>query len=234
MLSAANQICSKIANQNMFIRFQSQSSFKWLIDDTPERSQKLKEYLDQLNNEHFVPANSKYHESMFYFNEEARKITCEINSQFHTTPEIQELFALLTNKPVERTLCVCTPIYTNFGKNITIGKNIFINTGCHFQDMGGITIGDNVLIGQNVCMATLNHDLNPMKRGDMIALPIKIGNNVWIGSNATILPGVTIGENSVIASCSLVNKDVPPNTVVAGIPAKIIKKNQHKEEEQTN
>ncbi|MDE6691318.1 MAG: sugar O-acetyltransferase, partial [Clostridia bacterium] len=107
--------------------------------------------------------------------------------------------------------------------NITVGKNVFINSGCCFQDQGGIEIGDNVLIGQQVVIATLDHDLNPEKRANMLPASVKIGNCVWVGAHATILSGVTIGDGAVIAAGAVVTKDVPANTVVGGVPAKIIK-----------
>ena len=116
------------------------------------------------------------------------------------------------------------PFYTDCGKNITIGKNVFINMGCKFQDQGGIFIDDGALIGHNVVLATLNHDMNPETRHDMIPKPIHIGKNVWIGSNSTILSGVTIGDGAIVAAGAVVTKDVEKNTVVGGVPAKFIKK----------
>ena len=107
---------------------------------------------------------------------------------------------------------------------MNIGKRVFINAGCKFQDQGGITIGDDVLIGHNCVIATLNHSMQPERRADMIPAPVKIGDKVWIGANVTILQGVTIGEGAVIAAGAVVNKDVPARTVVGGVPAKIIKK----------
>jgi acetyltransferase-like isoleucine patch superfamily enzyme len=115
------------------------------------------------------------------------------------------------------------PFHTDCGKNITIGQRVFINSGCHFQDQGGINIDDGSLIGHNVVLATLNHDQNPGERASMHPAPVIIGKNVWIGSNSTILPGVTIGNGAIIAAGAVVNKDVPENTVVGGIPAKKIK-----------
>ncbi|MEG0475897.1 MAG: DapH/DapD/GlmU-related protein, partial [Carnobacterium sp.] len=109
-------------------------------------------------------------------------------------------------------------------KNITIGKNVFFNIGCSFQDRGGIRIGNGTLIGMNVTIATLNHGLSLETRNTTYPSPVAIGENVWIGSNSTILPGVTIGNGSVIAAGAVVAKDVPENTVVAGVPAKAIKK----------
>ena len=100
-------------------------------------------------------------------------------------------------------------------------KNVFINACCKFQDQGGITIGDGVLIGHNVTLATLNHDERPKFRQNIYPKPIKIGDNVWIGSNATILQGVDIGDGAIIGAGSVVTKDVPKNAIVVGIPAKI-------------
>lgn len=101
------------------------------------------------------------------------------------------------------------------------GKNVFLNARCSFQDRGGITIVDGTLIGMNVTIATLNHGLPLGTRNTTFPSPVIIGNNVWIGSNATILPGVTIGNNSVVAAGAVVTKDVPENTVVAGVQAKV-------------
>ena len=116
-----------------------------------------------------------------------------------------------------------SPFYTDFGRNIHIGKNVFINSCCHFQDQGGIYIGDYALIGHNVVLATINHDMNPYSR-ENIYKPIKIGNRVWIGSNVVVTHGVTIGDGAVIAAGAVVTKDVQAYTVVGGIPAKVIKK----------
>ena len=209
---------------SLFARFDSCMSYKALIDDSPERTKKLKEYLDFLNNNRYIVGNSPIHQTMFYFSDEALRITAELNGRYHTMSEIQELFSLLIGKPVDKTFGMFPPFYTDCGKNITIGKNVFINMGCKFQDQGGITIGDEALIGHNVVMATLNHDFDPEKRASMISAPIKIGKRVWVGANAIILGGVIIGDNSIIAAGSIVKSDVPPNTIVAGIPARVIKK----------
>ncbi|MDE6723882.1 MAG: sugar O-acetyltransferase, partial [Eubacterium sp.] len=115
------------------------------------------------------------------------------------------------------------PFYTDCGKNIHLGENVFINSSCHFQDQGGIYIGNNVLIGHQVTLATLNHMQSPKDRASMIPKAIHIGNDVWIGSNATILQGVTIGDGAIIAAGAVVSKDVAPNTIVGGVPAKFIK-----------
>ena len=101
---------------------------------------------------------------------------------------------------------------------------MFINSGCCFQDQGGIEIGDDCLIGHQVVIATLNHDPTPDRRKSMISAPVRIGRNVWIGSHATILPGVTVGDDAIIAAGAVVTKDVPAGTIAAGVPAKTIKR----------
>lgn len=155
--------------------------------------------------------------------DEARKITMDINNSYHSQEELRALFSKLFGKPVDSTFRVFPPFYTDFGKNITIGRNVFINACCHFQDHGGVTLGDGCLIGHNVVFATLNHDLNPDRRAFMMPAPIVLGKNVWIGSNSTILQGVTIGDGAVVAAGAVVAKDVPANAVVGGIPAKYLR-----------
>lgn len=162
--------------------------------------------------------------------QEAIKITMEMNTQYHTPEELQEIMSRLIGKQVDDTFRLFPPFYTDFGKNISIGRDVFINSGCHFQDQGGITIGDGSLIGHNVVLATINHALRPSQKRKNLHAPISIGSNVWIGSNAVILPGVTIGEWAVVAAGAVVTKDVPPYTVVGGIPAKVIKKVEESEE----
>ena len=155
--------------------------------------------------------------------QEAIQIGMELNNQYHTPEELREIMGRLTGKKIDDTFRLFPPFYTDFGKNITIGKDVFINSGCHFQDQGGIEIGDGVLIGHNVVLATINHDLNPKENRKNHYAPIKIGAHVWIGSNATILPGVTIGDWAVVAAGAVVARDVPAMTVVGGVPAKVLK-----------
>lgn len=166
------------------------------------------------------PERDAYANTLF---QEAIQIGMEINNRYHTPAELRELMERLTGKRIDDTFRLFPPFYTDFGKNISIGKDVFINSGCHFQDQGGITIGDGTLIGHNVVLATINHDLDPANNRKNHYAPITIGNHVWIGSNATILPGVTIGEWSVVAAGAVVTKDVPPYTVVGGVPVKVLK-----------
>ncbi|MCD8038533.1 MAG: sugar O-acetyltransferase [Lachnospiraceae bacterium] len=155
--------------------------------------------------------------------QEAIRISMELNNHYHTPEKIREIMGRLTGKEIDDTFRLFPPFYTDFGKNITIGKDVFINSGCHFQDQGGIEIGEGTMIGHNVVLATINHDQNPMKNRKNHYAPIKIGAHVWIGSNATILPGVTIGDWAVVAAGAVVTRNVPAMTVVGGVPAKFLK-----------
>ena len=185
---------------------------------------KLEEFLRYLNSGKEVIANSEIHKYMSELADEAMRLSDELNNKYNPPQKVRELFFRLINKPVDNTFNLFPPFYTDCGKNINLGKNVFINSCCHFQDQGGITIGNNVLIGHNVVIATLNHNLAPKKRASIIPKPVIIGDNVWIGSNATILPGVVIGSGAVIAAGAVVTKNVEKNTIVAGNPAKVIKK----------
>ena len=129
----------------------------------------------------------------------------------------------LISTPIDKSTTVFVPFYTNFGKHIKLGKGVFINHACTFLDLGGITIEDDVQIGPKVNLITENHPVDPSKRKYLDLKPILIKRNAWIGAGATILPGVTIGENAIVAAGAVVNKDVPDNCIVGGIPAKFIK-----------
>ncbi len=154
---------------------------------------------------------------------DTRRLVQEMNTQALDCDGAREYFARITETDINPTLSLSTPFYTDFGKNIRIGKNVFINLGCTFMDRGGITIGDNAFIAPHVSLITENHGLATDKRRTLVSKPIVIGDNVWIGANATVLQGVTIGDNAVIGAGSVVTKDVPENSVAAGNPAKIIK-----------
>lgn len=156
--------------------------------------------------------------------DEARRITCRLNSSYHEQEEIRALLSELFGRSVPQTLKMFPPFYTDFGKNIRVGERVFINACCHFQDHGGVTLGDDCLVGHNVVFATLNHGIAPEERASMLPAPIVVGRNVWIGSNSTLLPGVTVGDHAVIAAGSVVTKDVPAGTIVGGVPAKPIRR----------
>lgn len=183
----------------------------------------LNEFLDHLNSGEKVQGGSEVHQFMHGVSQEALRITAEINTGYHTPEELRTLFSRLIGRPVDESFGMFPPFYTDCGKNIHIGKNVFFNMGCKFQDQGGIFIGDGALIGHNVVLATLNHAQSPSDRASMIPAPIHIGKNVWIGANATVLPGVTIGDGAIVAAGAVVAKDVPENTIVGGVPAHIIR-----------
>ena len=160
---------------------------------------------------------------MHAMSDEARRITFALNSAYHTQEEVREHLSRLFGYRVPDTLCVFPPFYTDFGKNIAVGERVFINACCHFQDHGGVSLGDGCQIGHNVVFATLNHGLSPDDRPNTYPAPIRLGRNVWVGSNATILQGVTIGDNAVVAAGAVVTRDVPADTIVGGVPARVIK-----------
>lgn len=171
----------------------------------------------------YLAAGSDVHKFMHFASQQAITVTMEINSRYHTPQEIRELFSELVGYKVDEGFGLFPPFYTDFGKNIKLGKNVFINAGCCFQDQGGIELGDGCLIGHQVVIATLNHDMCPERRGGMFPKKVVLGKNVWVGAHATILPGVTIGDNAVIAAGAVVTKYVPANSVVGGVPAKVLK-----------
>jgi len=152
--------------------------------------------------------------------------TIGLSSALNNSTSIEETrdrLSDITGTPIDKSTTIFVPFYTNFGKFISIGKNVFINHACSFLDMGGITIEDGALIGPRVNLITENHSLDPDQRSTLLTKPIRIKQKAWIGAGATILPGVTIGQNAVVAAGAVVSKDVPDNTIVAGVPAKFIK-----------
>lgn len=169
-------------------------------------------------------ASDEIHELMDRMSNEARKITFRLNSAYHDPDQTRAMLSEVFGYEVPATLRVFPPFYTDLGKNIHIGENVFINACCHFQDHGGVYIGDGCQIGHNVVFATLNHGIAPEDRQNTYPAPIVLGRNVWVGSNSTILQGVTIGDNAIIAAGAVVTKDVPADTIVGGVPAKFIKK----------
>ncbi len=154
------------------------------------------------------------------------KRTIKLSAKLNASEDVKQIrkhLGEIIGSDINSSTIVFAPFYTNFGRFITIGKNVFINHACSFLDMGGITIEDNVLIGPKVNLVTENHPLNPNDRTSLICKPIVIKRNAWIGAAVTILPGVTVGENAVIAAGAVVTADVPANTMMGGVPAKFIK-----------
>ena len=183
----------------------------------------LKMLIEKMAKDKIIRAANEEGKLLRKYARSAQEVTARINSGFHEEDELRSMMSELIGKDVPDDFCLFPPIYSDFGKNITIGKGVFINSGCCFQDQGGVTIGDGCFIGHQVVFATIDHGLDPEHRHDNYMAPIVLGRNVWVGSHSTILKGVTIGDNSVIAAGAVVTKDVPTNVVVGGVPAKIIK-----------
>jgi len=152
------------------------------------------------------------------------RITGQLNASYHTKEETREIISELTGQKLDETTWIVPPFYTDFGQFIRLGKKVFINSGCIFMDRGGITLEDGAFIGPNVNIITENHAEEPGLRHSVYTKPILIKRNAWIGAAAIILPGVTIGENAIVAAGAVVTKDVPDNMIVGGNPAKIIRK----------
>lgn len=183
----------------------------------------LKKFLEYMNTQKEVIYGSDIHIYMSSLTQEALKLTTELNNSYQTPEKIRDLMNKITGKNLDESFMLFPPFHTNCGKNIEIGKNVFINSGCHFQDQGGIKIGDGTFIGPNVVLATLNHGIEPEKRGNLYPKPITIGNGVWIGGNVSILPGVVLGDNVIVGAGAVVTKNFPANVIIGGVPAKIIK-----------
>lgn len=184
----------------------------------------IEEYLNSMKPGFQVDGGSEAHQVMHELSQRALKITMELNNQYHPREEIIRLMSELTGQEMDDSFGMFPPFYTDCGRNIHIGKNVFINAGCKFQDQGGIYIGDGALIGHNAVLATINHMEDPGRRDGMVFYPIHIGKNVWLGANVTVLPGVTVGDGAIIAAGAVVTKDVPANRIAAGVPAKVIRK----------
>lgn len=182
------------------------------------------QFIEIMNRGEMIPAGSEVHQVMHRLSQEAIRITQELNSRYHTHEQILALWSELTGREMDESFNFFPPFTTDCGKNLHIGKRVFINSGCRFQDQGGIYIGDDVLVGHNCVIATINHREDPDRRGDMATAPVRIGNKVWIGANVTLLPGVTVGEGAILAAGAVVTKDVEPRTVVGGVPAKVLKR----------
>nr|WP_194948420.1 DapH/DapD/GlmU-related protein [Actinomyces trachealis] len=179
--------------------------------------------LAALNAGKTISGNSAHHQAMHTASQEALRLTAELNGAYHSPEDIVELLSALTGQQVPASFRMFPPFTTDFGRNIRFGERVFLNSGCRFQDQGGIDIGDDALIGHNAVITTLNHDLNPARRADMHPAPVRIGRGAWLGANVTVLPGVTIADGAVVGAGSVVTKDVAPNTVVVGTPARPVR-----------
>lgn len=155
----------------------------------------------------------------------AMALTARLNRlTFDDAAEIRAVFSELIGKAVDDSFLLIPPFFTTGGTEIRVGRNVFINQNCTFYDLGGLDIADDVMVGPNVSLITSGHPVEPARRRDFVtARPIAIGRNVWIAAGVTVIGGVTVGENSVVAAGSVVTRDVPPNTLVGGNPARVIR-----------
>ena len=151
------------------------------------------------------------------------RLAAEMNTGYHTEAEVRDYMRQITGSEIDETLRIFTPFHINYGKKTTFGRDCFVNFGCTFLALGGITIEDDVFIGPQCVLATEYHPENPATRHSLLTKPIVVKRNAWVGANVTVLAGVTIGENAIVAAGSVVTKDVPDNMIVAGSPARVIR-----------
>lgn len=155
--------------------------------------------------------------------EKTKRLVGELNTGYHSPDEVRSLLEQIWGQSLDASVRMFPPFYTAFGKTTRVGKNVFVNFGCTFLDQGGITLEDGVFIGPGVKILTEAHPEQPEIRHTLLTRPVIIRRKAWIGAGAIILPGVTVGENAIIAAGAVVTKDVPDNTVVAGVPARILR-----------
>jgi acetyltransferase-like isoleucine patch superfamily enzyme len=177
---------------------------------------------ERLRNGETIPPNDPQAYKMREASYITKKLLIQMNNAFDPT-EVRNLLSQITGSEIDESTAVFTPLYINYGKHTKIGRNVFINFDCTFLDLGGITIEDDVFIAPKVSLLSEGHPVSSEDRHSLVPGPIHLKKNAWIGANATILPGVTVGENAVVAAGAVVSKNVPDNTIVGGIPAKVIK-----------
>jgi acetyltransferase-like isoleucine patch superfamily enzyme len=172
-----------------------------------------------------IPRGTPESAAMLASVKRAMGITAALNRlTFDDADAVRALFSELIGKKVDESFFLIPPFYTTGGSDISVGRNVFVNQNCTFYDLGGLDIGDDVMIGPNVSLITSGHPIEPaQRRACVIAKPIVIERNVWIAAGATIIGGVTVGENSVVAAGAVVTRDVPPNSLVGGNPARVIR-----------
>jgi acetyltransferase-like isoleucine patch superfamily enzyme len=183
----------------------------------------LQDLLDHVSRGCVIEGGSEQHAFLHGAAQDALQVVAELNTGYRTPAEVRALLSRLTGRAVDESVTLFPPFYCEFGKNLTLGRDVFINMGCRFQDAGGITIGDGSLVGHGSTIVTLNHEVDPARRADMVPSPVVIGRKVWLGAAVTVVPGVTIGDGAVVGAGAVVTKDVPANAVVAGVPAKLIR-----------
>jgi acetyltransferase-like isoleucine patch superfamily enzyme len=182
----------------------------------------LRDFLDHVSRGAVIEGGSEAHKFMHGAAQEALRTVAELNSGYRTPDEVQALLARLTGKPVAESVVAFPPFYSEFGKNLTLGEDIFINLGCRFQDTGGITIGDGTLIGHGSTLTTLDHAIDPDRRADMVPAPVVIGRKVWLGAGVTVVPGVTIGDGAIVGAGAVVREAVAAGAIAVGVPARTV------------
>ena len=193
-------------------------------EDTHDLTQEdVATFLEAMASGREIEAGSEVHRIMVAASERAMHITARMNSSFQSLSETRDAFEELLMEQFPDGVGLFPPFSTDCGLNTHLGQGVFINAGCRFQDQGGIFIGDRTLIGHNAVITTINHCLDVERRANMIPRSVHIGSDVWFGANVTVLPGVSIGDATVIAAGAVVAKDIPSRTVAAGVPAKVIK-----------
>lgn len=157
--------------------------------------------------------------------ERAIRMTERLNAlPYENRAAIRQAWSELTGQPEDETFNLIPPVYSDHGVNIRVGRNVFINQGCRLDDIGGIEIGDEVMMGPGVRLISSGHPLEPsLRRKGITAAPIRIERNVWIGAGAMVLQGVTIGEDSVIGAGAIVTRDIPRAVLAVGVPARVVR-----------
>lgn len=186
-----------------------------------EKMEKDLEYEQMLLGNPYMPCKIRHENRSIH----GKKLAQQINNlPIENKKEIVALEKELLGKTGEE-VYINPPLYVDYGRHIEVGENFYANMDCVFLDVNRITFGDNVMVGPRVNFYTAGHPTDPDVRITELefGLPIVIGNRVWIGGNSTILPGITIGDNVIVAAGAVVTKDVPDNAIVGGNPAKIIR-----------
>lgn len=193
-----------------------------MLEVTKEEVIKMSTLLAKISGQEILPDSSLFEAIQLAKTQNEQRLV-ELNLHYRTNADMRAELTAITGRKIDPSVVVSQPFYSDFGKHIQFGKQIFINQNVTFVDLGGITLADQVLIGPNSRLITVNHLASPDKRRGLSVQPIKIQKNAWLGANVTVLPGVVIGENAIVAADATVTKDVPANTIVAGSPARIIK-----------